>query len=163
MPGTKKPRKKYKPKPIMLNAHEWAMESTRPLDKHDSYVVDWSIKNNVAFEKLMRAEARQTEIDVLMAARNICEAISRTKFNAIDDDQGTLSNSKLALVDICARANAGKSVAMKASEMTAMRELMKLHDTLLHNVTVREFEIALAFAKSEIGAGRATKLKKVPA
>ena len=162
MPGNKKPRKKYKPKQVMLNAHEWAVESATPLAQHDSYVVDWTLKNNAAFEKLMRGEARHAELDVLIAARNICEAISVTKFKAVDDDTGTLTRSKVAIADICARANAGKGTAMKAPEMQAMRDLMVMHDTLLENVSVREFEEALAYAKDEIRSGRADKLKGVP-
>ena len=162
MPGNKKPRKKYKPKQVMLNAHEWAVESATPLTQHDSYVVDWTLKNNAAFEKLMRGEARRAELDVLIAARNICEAISVTKFSAVDDDTATLARSETALKDICARANAGKGTAMKAAEMQAIRDLMVLHDTLLENVSVREFEIALAYAKREIASERASKVKGVP-
>ena len=52
---------------------------------------------------------------------------------------------------------------MKAPEMQAMRDLMVLHDTLLETVNVREFEAALAFARKEIGEGRATRLKGIPA
>lgn len=162
MPGNKKPRKKYKPKKVLLNAHEWVVESITPLTQHASYVVDWTLKNNAAFEKLMRGEARRAEIDVLMAARNICEAISVTKFKAVDDDTGTLARSKVAIADICARANAGKGTAMKAAEMQAIRDLMVMHDMLLENVNVGEFEVALAYAKKEITSGRADKLKGIP-
>lgn len=163
MPGNKKPRKKYKPKQIMLNAHEWAVESATPLTQHDSYVVDWTLKNNAAFEKLMRGEARRAELDVLIAARNICEAISVTKFNATDDDIGTLVRSEAALKDICTRANAGRGTAMKAAEIQALRDLMVMHDALLENVSVREFEIALAYARKEMVAGRANKVRGIPA
>lgn len=161
MPASKKPRKKYRPKPIMLNAIEFVKESIKPLSEHDSYVVDWRLKNNEAFAKLLRGQAARSDLDTMVAARNICEAVVKTKYKAEDDTDGTLVRSEAALLDICERANAGKGTAMKAPEMQAIRDLMTLHDTLLESVNVREFEAALRHAKTELMNGRAKRLKAV--
>jgi hypothetical protein len=45
--------------------------------------------------------------------------------------------------------------------MQAMRDLMQLHDELLDVVTIRQFEDALAYARKEIAAGRASTLKEL--
>ena len=159
MPANKKPKKKYRPKPVMLNTMEFVKESIKPLVEHDSYVLDWKLKNNVAFAALLRAEATRKDLDTLVAARNIVEALVVT-LKGVDVD-GTLARSAAALIDICARANAGKGTAMKAAEIQAMRDLMQFHDALLDAVTVKQFETALAYAKKELTNGRASALKSV--
>jgi hypothetical protein len=50
---------------------------------------------------------------------------------------------------------------MKAPEIQAMRDMMSFHDELLEVVTVGQFEKALAYARREIQAGRANRLKEV--
>lgn len=159
MPASSKPRKKYRPRHIMLNTVEFVKESLKPLVEHDSYVMDWKLKNHVAFAALMRGEARKPELDSLVAARNICEALVVTLKG--QDIDGTLTRSAVALIEICARANAGKGTAMKAPEIQALRDMMAFHDELLGAVTVKQFEVALAYARKEIAAGRAARLKEV--
>lgn len=161
MPTSKKPRKKYRPRHVMLNTVEYVKESIKPLSEHDSYLVDWKIKNNESFAALMKGQALRKDLDTMVAARNICEAVVVTRYGAQDDDTGTLTRSQAALMDICDRASAGKGTAMKAPEMQAMRDLMHLHDDLLETITVKEFEAALAYAKKELTNGRAARLKPV--
>jgi hypothetical protein len=152
-------RSKYKPKPILANPIGYLIESVTPLAEHDNYLLNWQLKNNSAFEKLLKGQADKHDMNTLMAARNITEALIVTlKGNDID---GTLARSAVALIDICARANAGKALAMKAPEIQAMRDMMGLHDELLEVVTVKQFEIALAYAKKEINAGRAARVKEI--
>lgn len=159
MPKSSKPRKKYRPKPVLLDPLGYAVESSTLLKDHGSWLLDWSLRNNVAFGELLKGRANKTDLDTLVAARNITEALVVT-LKGVDID-GTLTRSACALIDICDRANAGKGTAMKAPEMQAMRDLMALHDELLEVVTVGQFETALAYARKEIEAGRATHLKGV--
>lgn len=159
MPASKKPRKQYRPKPVMRNAFEYAVESAKPLAEHGSYVIDWKLKNVVAFGALMRGQATRVELDVLVACRNIVEALVFTLKGV--DIGGCLARSKVALLDICDRANAGKGTAMRAPEIQALRDLMEFHDALLDVVTVQQFEDALAYARKELTSGRADRLKSV--
>lgn len=159
MPANKKPKKKYRPKPVMLNTMEFVKESIKPLVEHDSYVLDWKLKNNVAFAALLRAEATRKDLDTLVAARNIVEALVITLKGA--DINGTLVRSEAALIEICDRANAGKGTAMRAPEIQALRDLMEFHDALLDAVTVQQFETALNCARSEATNGRTKRIKVV--
>jgi hypothetical protein len=76
------------------------------------------------------------------------------------DADGTLARSAVALIELCDRGNAGKSLVMKAQEIQAMRDMMQLHDELLEVVTVRQFERALEYTMNEIKVGRARHLKE---
>jgi hypothetical protein len=151
-------RSKYKPKPVLANPLGYVMESATPLIEHETYVVDWQLRNNSAFEKLLKGLADKKDVNTLVAARNITEGLMVT-LNGTDTD-GTLARSAVALIDLCDRGNAGKSLVMKAEEIQAMRDMMQLHDELLEVVTVRQFERALEYTKNEIKVGRASQLKE---
>ena len=151
-------RSKYKPKPVLQNPLGYVMESATPLIEHETYVVDWQLKNNSAFEKLLKGIADKKDINTLVAARNITEGLMVTLKGA--DADGTLARSAVALIELCDRGNAGKSLVMKAQEIQAMRDMMQLHDELLEVVTVRQFERALEYTKNEIKVGRARHLKE---
>ena len=151
-------RSKYKPKPVLQNPLGYVMESATPLIEHETYVVDWQLRNNSAFEKLLKGIADKKDINTLVAARNITEGLMVTLKGA--DADGTLARSAVALIELCDRGNAGKSLVMKAQEIQAMRDMMQLHDELLEVVTVRQFERALEYTKNEIKVGRARHLKE---
>jgi hypothetical protein len=151
-------RSKYKPKPVLQNPLGYVMESATPLIEHETYVVDWQLKNNSAFEKLLKGIADKKDINTLVAARNITEGLMVTLKGA--DADGTLARSAVALIELCDRGDAGKSLVMKAQELQAMRDMMQLHDELLEVVTVRQFERALEYTKNEIKVGRARHLKE---
>lgn len=152
-------RSKYKPKPRLVDPVGFVLESVKPLAELDDYVLKWKLKNHEAFAALMRGQAGKTDIDTLAAARNIAEALMVVLDGS--DVDGTLARSAVAIIELCDRGNAGKSLVMRAEEMQAMRDLMQLHDELLDVVTIRQFEDALAYAKKEIAAGRATRMKEI--
>lgn len=152
-------RSKYRPKAVLVNPLGYVVESSTPLVEHGSYVVNWQLKNNSAFEKLLKGKADKQDMNTLVAARNITEALVVT-LGGVDVD-GTLERSAVALIDVCARGNEGRSLVMRSAEMQALRDLMSLHDELLDVVTVGQFEKALAYAKKEINAGRANRLKEI--
>ena len=152
-------RSKYRPKPVLVDPVGYLVESNTLIKDHGSWLLDWALKNNIAFGELLKGRASKTDMDTLVAARNITEALVVTLGGT--DVDGTLVRSAAALIDICARSNAGKGTAMRAEEMQAMRDLMALHDELLEVVTVGQFEKALAYARKEITAGKAQRLKEI--
>lgn len=152
-------RSKYKPKPVLVDPVAFVVESSTPLAEHGNYVLNWKLKNHAAFAALMKGLAKKDDLDTLVAARNVTEGIM-VVLDGKDVD-GTLARSAVALIDICERASAGKGTAMRATEMQAMRDLMQLHDELLDVVTVGQMEKAIVYAKKEIAAGRANRLKEV--
>jgi hypothetical protein len=152
-------KSKYKPRPVLVDPVGFVVESVKPLAEHDDYVLKWKLKNHEAFASLMRGQAGKDDINTLAAARNISEALLVVLDGS--DVDGTLARSAVAIIELCDRGNAGKSLVMRSEEMQAMRDLMQLHDELLDVVTIRQFEDALAYAKKEIAAGRASTLKEV--
>jgi hypothetical protein len=152
-------RSKYKPRPRLVDPVGFVVESVKPLAELDDYVLKWKLRNHEAFAALMRGQASKDDIDTLAAARNIAEALMVVLDG--EDIDGTLARSAVAIIEMCDRGNAGKALVMRSEEMQAMRDLMQLHDELLDVVTIRQFEDALAYAKKEIAAGRATRMKEI--
>lgn len=151
-------RSTYRPKPVFQNPLAFVLESARLLKDHDQYTLDWKIKNTLAFAALIRGEATRKDLDALVAAVNITEAL--LVVCKIDRDDGTIARASVALMDICARYAEGKR-ALYAPEMQALRDMIGIHDELMDLVTVAQFEKALAYARKEIRAGKAQKLKEV--
>lgn len=154
-----KPRKKYRPKPVYVNPLDFVLESVKPLAEHGNYLLEWKLRNHLAFEALMKANASKRDLDNLIAARNICEALVHTLDGK--DIDGTLTRSAVALIEIHQRASEGKGTAMRAAEIQAMRDMMQFHDELLDVVSVRQFETALNYARREIKAGRAQAMARL--
>lgn len=152
-------RSRYKPKPVLVDPVAFVVEGSTLLADHGGYALSWKLKNNQAFASLMRGQASKMDMDTLAAVHNITEGLLVTLGGR--DVDGTVARSAVAIIDICARAGEGKNLAMRAEEMQAMRDLMSLHDELVDVVTVGQFEKALAYAKREIAAGRANKIKEI--
>jgi hypothetical protein len=155
MPTSKKPRKKYRPRPVMLDPVQYALDSQKMLKDYSSWVLDWSLKNNLAFGAMLKGEATKADIDMMVSARAMIEALVVTLKG--QDVDGTLARSACALIEIWDRFTKGKGSAMRAPEMQALRDLMSLHDELMPVVTVSQFEKALAYAKRETRAGVAAR------
>jgi hypothetical protein len=152
-------RSKYKPRPQLANPVEYVTESAQPLIEHSpSMVLTWKIRNTESFGKLIRGEAVRQDLDNLIASRNITEAL--LVVCGVKQDDGTLARSACALIEICDRLNEGKR-ALYPAEMQALRDMIQLHDELIDVVSVSQFEKALAWARKEIRAGKAQKVKEL--
>ncbi|MFN3376349.1 MAG: hypothetical protein ACK40S_07345 [Burkholderiaceae bacterium] len=141
-----------------MNTMQWIKESLTPVAKHDSYLVELKIKNNLAFASLLRGEAQNAEFDTLIAMHNIVEALFRMGFGR--DYSDCVIRGKAALLDVCRRwQQTGKAVC-RAPELQALRDLMELHDAQMEVVTVRDIEKARELALREIANKKATVIKE---
>ena len=52
MPATKKPRKKYKPRPCLSNPLAYVLEGQMLLKEHDGYSLRWSVESRTAWARI---------------------------------------------------------------------------------------------------------------
>lgn len=156
MPGSKKPRKKYRPKPVFADPLGFVLESSKPLAEHDNYVINWKVNNHLSMQALVKGEASKADMDALIAAHNITRALLITKGMPLVD---LLAAGKDAIVDIGRRHQELQRFVPRGPQITAINELLSLHDELLDAITVKEFENALAYARREIQAKLTTPIK----
>lgn len=159
MAANKKPRKAYKPKPVITNPLAYVIESMTPIAEHESYLVDLKIKNNMAMSLLMRGMATKEDMNTLIAMHNIVEALCRMKFG--QEYRDYLIRGKAALLDLCGRGKSSNKFICRAEEIQALNDLMELHDAQMDVATIKDLEKALAIATSDIVNKRATVIKDI--
>lgn len=158
MPTSKKPRKRYKPKPVYANPVEYVLEGFKPLRNHDDYLLDLKTKNHMAATVLLRGDATKKDIDTLIACHNISEALFRLGFGQEYGD--SIIRGKRALLDLCARGYKSGKFVCGSEEIQAINELMELHDAQMDVITVGEIHKALALARKEMKSDRALKINR---
>lgn len=158
MPASAKPRKKYRPKPVLVDPVGYVVEGVQPVASHGSYLVDLLMKNHNAMEMLVKGTATKKHMDVLIAAHNVTEALYRMGFGR--DYSDCIVRGKAALLDLCGRgAKTGRFVC-RAPEIQALNDLMALADAQLEVITVADMQKAIALGKREIMNKRATVIKE---
>lgn len=158
MPSSAKPRKKYRPKPVLADPVGYVVEGVQPVASHGSYLVDLLVTNHNAMEMLVKGVAKKKHMDVLIAMHNITEALYRMGFGR--DYSDCVLRGKAALLDLCGRgAKTGRFVC-RAAEIQALNDLMALADAQLEVITVADMQKAIALGKREIKAKRATIIKE---
>jgi hypothetical protein len=157
MAANKKPRKRYKPKPVYTNALDRAIESATPIGQaHSDYYTDMLIKNHGAMQALTQGRAAKRDMDLLIAMANIMEAFRRMDVCAPLGDE--IAAGRRALIDISVRAVKHLRFVATGPEILALNTLMELHDELMPHITGLQLDRAIALAKKTIRAGQATVL-----
>lgn len=149
-------RSNYRPRPVLANPVAYVIESLRPVALHDTYLVDLKIMNHAAMTALTQGRATRADMDVLIAMNNITEALWRMGFGREYED--VMREGHTALVEIATRGAATGRFIVRASDMNALNTMMELHDAQMDVITVGDMERAIALAKREVKAGRATRL-----
>lgn len=158
MPTSAKPRRKYRPKPVLADPVGYVVEGVQPVASHGSYLVDLLLKNHSAMETLLKGTATKKHMDTLIAMHNVTEALYRMGFGR--DYSDCIVRGKAALLDLCGRgAKTGRFVC-RAPEIQAMNDLMELHDAQMAVITVSDMQKAIALGRHEIIHKRATVIKE---
>ena len=73
-------RSKYRPRGVILNTMGYVMESFTPIATMEKYFVELKIKNHMALANLTKGVATRQDIDMLIQAINMVEALYRMGF-----------------------------------------------------------------------------------
>ena len=150
-------RSKYRPKPVLQNPLGYVLESITPVSQHDSYLVDLKIKNHGAMTALTRGLATRQDIDVLIPAVNIVEALYRMGFGR--DYFPEVRAGLDALFEVGVRGAESGRFVLKASEMDALNTVMELHDAQLEVITVKDVDNALKLVMEDFRQKRMRAIK----
>ena len=152
-----KPRKKYKPKYVIVDLVGHLKYSIKPLVKHDSYVIDLKLRNHAAMLALTQGRATKQDIDVLIPMSNTVEALRRMGIGKGEYDDA-IQAGLAALWEVSRRgAEVGRFV-LRAQEMAALNTLMDVHDAQMDVISVRELELAREIIHREYRAGKMRKV-----
>ena len=140
-------RSKYRPRAVLVNTVGYVLESMTPIASMNKYFIELKIKNHLALTRLTKGEADRTDIDTLIAAVNVTEALYRLGFGK---DYADVVNDGLdALRSVGRRGVESGRFILKSAEMNAMNIVMELHDAQLEIITLRDMEKAIELVKEE--------------
>ena len=141
-------RSKYRPRGVLLNTMGYVLEGMTPISKLDKYFVELKIKNHMALSNLTKGVAMRDDIDTLIQAVNIVEALYRMGFGReyADDVRKGLD----ALHNVGVRGVASGRFILKSEEMNALNVIMELHDAQLEVITLKDMEAAIKLVVEEL-------------
>jgi hypothetical protein len=144
-----KPRKKYKPKGVRLDATTWVINGFRNISETGDAVLHLKIKNHESLECLRKGEATRMDIDAIISAFNMAEALARMQIG--DDYAAEIKAGQDALLDVAKRGvNRDDRFVLKAAELSAINLVMEIHDAQLEITTIGELEKAMDIVTKEI-------------
>lgn len=149
----RKPRKKYKPKGIRMDAVGWVLKGLQPF-KTVEYSTTLRIKNHAAMDALRKGDATMADIDVLIGAFNMCEAYIMLRPELGADWSDEIKAGLDALHAVGVRGVMSKRFILKADELVAMNLVMEIHDAQLDQTTVTDMEKAMDLVSKEYRAKR---------
>lgn len=153
MAGNKKPRKKYRPRPVLLNTMEYAMEGVNLITNQEGYLIDLKIKNQLAFGSALTGRASFADLTTLITAHAITEAF--WAMGRGREYKDILIRSQVALREVWDRLRDTGRSTLRAPELQAFRDLLELHDAMMEVATVKDMEHVIRWAKDKNRRARA--------
>lgn len=143
-----KPRRKYRPRPVLHDSVGYVMDSVTYLNTNNFPLVDLKIKLSEAMFALLRGTAKKHDIDRLIAMCNITEALWEMGFGK--DYKDVFIAGKYAILSIVNRAGKCNKFIPTGPEITMLNTLMELHDAQLDVITVKDMEKAIRAVETRI-------------
>lgn len=144
MAGNRKPRKQYRPKPV-LNPIVVVGENIRPVASHTGYLMDLRLGNSSAMAALLQGHATKQDMDRIIAMSNIVYALMETKFGNEYDELA--KQARIAIISIAHRATTVGRFVPTGPEIKALNDLLELHDAQMDAITVQDMDRAIDFAR----------------
>ena len=135
-------RSKYKPRQIIPDTMTWVRAGLKKVDEISAGTT-LKIRNHDAMNNLRLGVAARFDIDALIDAANITEALANRGIG--EDWRMEIRAGQDAILALARRgvANNFRFVA-KGPELVALNLLIEVHDAQLETVTVKQLETAMA-------------------
>ena len=140
-------RSKYRPKPVLQNPLGYVIESMTPVSQHESFLVDVKIKTHMALMNMTQGKAVREDVDTLIQAVNVLEALYRMGFGTEYGD--AMRNGLDALHSVGVRGAKSNRFILRSEEMKALNTIMELHDAQLEVITLKDMERAYKLVLEE--------------
>jgi len=147
-------RSKYRPKVVLQNPLEFVLSGMRPVRDLPGVYLDVQIKNRHALENIRTGVATKHDIDLLIGAFNITEALAIAGHGK--DWLEEIRQGQDALLTLSRRGvQRNMHFIMTSKEWELLKLLMDLHEEQLCSVTVYDIEKAHDYVQKVIGQGKA--------
>lgn len=151
-------KSKYKPKPVMLDAVNWVLAGMKSVSSVGDAIVVLKAKNHSALTEVVQGRGNRDQIDVLIAALNMCEAYAI--HGTGKDWLPEINEAQNALYDMAQRGIEAERFLFRGPEMQAVNLAMEIHDQQLEKSTVSMLEKMTSFVTKQITLKRARPIVK---
>jgi hypothetical protein len=147
-------RSKYRPKGVITDTVSHVLGGFRLMRHHGDAAVTLKIKNHQALASMVAGNGGRDDIDILIAAMNVAEALVITS-ELGHEYRAQIKQAQDAIVSMGRRGLERNRFLFTGPEMQAMNLGMEIHDAQLDACTVGQLEKAVDFVGREIRARRA--------
>jgi len=148
----------YKPRPVRVDNLNWILAGMKKVGTLPVAGIDLKLKNHDALDSILMGKGTRENVDVLIAAVNICEALVRVRDDLGVDWANEIRAAQDALLTMARRGLEKDRFAFTGPEMTAIKLVMDIHDVQLDDCTVKEMEQALFIVHEEIRQKKARSI-----
>lgn len=155
-------RSKYKPKGVRLDVMQWLKAGMAPMATNPA-AVDLRIKNHSSLKAIVDGRATRDDIDVMIAALNITEALASLNQELGADWRDEIRGAQDALLTMARRGiERAERFIFSGPELTAVNLAMEIHDAQIDRCTVAQLEEGLKIVQQAIRGGLARKIGPIP-
>lgn len=141
-------RSKYKPKGVRLDAVNWVLAGLKPISQVGDALITLKAKNHSALTEITQGRGNRDQIDVLIAAMNMCEAYA--VHGKGKDWMPEIRQAQDALFNMGKRGLKKSRFLFTGEEMKAMNLGMDIHDAQLDESTVHELEKMIDYVNEQV-------------
>lgn len=133
-------RSKYRPKGVILNTMAYVVSGFQPLTNMKDILLSLQIKNHSALEDFRLGKATKEDIDTIISALNVSEALA---INGLGNDyKDVIKKAQDALYECAKRGATNYKFVAKGPELKAIIHAIEIHDAQLEASTVKDIELA---------------------
>jgi hypothetical protein len=143
-------KSKYKPRGVRADNMSWVIAGMKKVGALPTAGVALKLKNHEALDSILTGHGTKQDVDVLINAVNMSEAMIRIRNDLGADWVTEIKAAQDAIYTMGKRGIEKERFAFTGPEMTAVKLVMDLHDAQLDDCTVREMEMALEIVYEEI-------------
>jgi len=146
-------KSKYKPKGVRLAALNWVLSGLKPVSQVGDALIVLKAKNHSALTEVVQGRGNRDQIDVLIAALNMCEAYA--VYGKGKDWLPEIREAQNAIYEMASRGLEKEKFLFRGPEMQAVNLAMEIHDAQLEQSTVKQLEEMSDFVTRQIILKRA--------
>lgn len=148
---------KYRPKGVRVDAVNWVLSGLKPVVAHTE-VLNLRTKNHSAMASMLAGTGTRDDVDILIAAMNMTEALSLTRGELGIDWKQEINAAQNALFTMAQRGLTKNRFLFTGPEMQALKLAMEIHDAQIEQSTIQDFEKALALVSQTILSNKARRI-----
>lgn len=152
-------RSKYKPKGVRPDAVSWVLSGLKPF-KASAHELNLRIKNHDALNTVRLGTATRTDLDALIAAMNMAEALTRMGVGS--NWSVEIRSAQDALYYLARRGvENNERFILTGPELKALNLGMEIHDAQLDACTIQMLEQAIDIVTADIKNRKARPITEI--